>query len=275
MLTIVTGAGYTGKRVLDRLPDAIALSRTKAASEHESAIIDLDTDKTLPVVLPEQYRIIYTVPPGGESGDERLRHFLQLLDPVPLHFVYLSTTGVYGDRGGKSVDEAAQLRPGSDRALRRVFAEQHLSDWTSSNRCGLTILRVPGIYGPDRLGEVRLRDREAVLRDADADPGNRIHVDDLVTCCIAALTSPAGTYNVGDGDERSSTWFATEVAKQLGLPAPPQVSRAGAARTFSPQRLSFLSESRRVDTRKMRDVLGVTPRYGNAEDGIKASLNTR
>jgi nucleoside-diphosphate-sugar epimerase len=91
---------------------------------------------------------------------------------------------------------------------------------------------------------------------------------------VAALATdvPAGVYNVGDNDHRSATWFSGEVARQLGLPAPPQIGREAANQQFSPQRLSFLMESRRVDTAKMRRVLGVTPRYANPEDGIRASL---
>ena len=110
-----------------------------------------------------------------------------------------------------------------------------------------------------------------MLSEADANPGNRIHVADLVSCCCAALDAPAGIYNVGDGDHRSSTWFASEAASQLGFPEPQQVSREELAHSISPLRLSFLSESRQVDTRKMREVLGVIPTYTNAEDGIRAS----
>jgi len=82
----------------------------------------------------------------------------------------------------------------------------------------------------------------------------------------------SGIYNIGDGDFRSPTWFSNEVARQSGLAAPPTISWADAQEEFSEMRLSFLKESRRIDTRRMRDVLGVTPRYANPEDGIRASL---
>jgi len=120
----------------------------------------------------------------------------------------------------------------------------------------------------------RIRGGMVLIQESDANPGNRIHVDDLASCCIAALSdeAPAGIYNIGDGDFRSPTWFSNEVARQSGLAAPPTISWADAQEEFSAMRLSFLKESRRVDTRKMRDVLGVTPRYANPEDGIRASL---
>ncbi len=262
--TLVVGSGYTGSRILKRHPAATALSRSTG--------FDLDGEVQLPEALPDAYQVIYTVPPARAEHDPRLARCLELMQPLPMRFVYLSTTGVYGDCHGALVDETSPLHPTSDRARRRVDAEARLSQWVQDSDCELTVLRVPGIYGPGRLGEQRIKEKQVVLVEEDANPGNRIHVDDLVSCCLAALDNPAGIYNVGDGDQRSSTWFAFEVARQLGLPAPPGISRAEAAATFSPRRLSFLHDARRINTRKMREQLGVTPRYEDAADGIAASL---
>ena len=276
MLTLVTGTGYTGRRILDRLPaDAVVgLSRSSVDTDRRLDVLDLDTATTLPLELPPCYTMIYTVPPRGPSSDERLQRFLAMLMPPPKRLVYISTTGVYGDCGGRTVVETRAVKPSNVRAGRRVAAETQLAEWAADTDCELVILRAPGIYGPGRLGIPRIQAGMPVLSEADANPGNRIHVDDLATCCIAALSSdvPAGIYNVGDNDHRSSTWFTGEVARQSGLPAPPEISREQASVEFSPQRLSFMLDSRRVDTTKMREVLGVTPRYANPEDGIRASL---
>lgn len=266
--TVLIGVGYVGTRFLNE-HDAIGLSR---------ADYDLDHGGDLPVSLPAHYTILYTVPPSRHAlQDVRLHRLLDQLQPAPQRFVYISTTGVYGNHNGADVDENTDLTPESDRAQRRVDAEATLQQWGEDNGVAVVILRVPGIYGPGRLGIDRLREGAPVIAAQDCGPGNRIHVDDLVACCAAALAeaTPAGIYNVGDGDHRSSTWFSNEVAQQCGLQAPPTISMADAAREFSPMRMSFLRESRRVDTRKMRDVLGFTPKYANAEDGIRAALNTK
>jgi nucleoside-diphosphate-sugar epimerase len=135
------------------------------------------------------------------------------------------------------------------------------------------ILRVPGIYGPHRLPLDRLRRSEPALRPEDAGPGNRIHVDDLVTACIAALERPVrGAFNVGDGDHSSTTVYLQKTAELAGLPAPELVSLAEARGRISPGMLAYLVETRRVDTRRMREELGVRPRYSRLEDGIAASL---
>jgi nucleoside-diphosphate-sugar epimerase len=276
MFTIVTGTGYTGRRVLSMLPaDAVAgLSRSAIDTDRVAHRFDLDAETPLPLELPREYAVIYTVPPVGDPPDRRLRHFLSMLVPAPDRFIYISTTGVYGDRGGSTVTEATPVHPESDRARSRVAAEELLRDWALDTPCKLIILRAPGIYGPGRLGIERIEAGMPILDEDSAHPGNRIHVDDLAACCVAALAPhvPAGLYNVGDNDHRSSTWFTNEVARQRGLPLPPQVSRNQAEKEFSTQRMSFLRESRIVDTAKMRDILGVLPRYANPEDGIRASL---
>jgi nucleoside-diphosphate-sugar epimerase len=271
VITLFVGAGYTGTRVLRRLPDAVALGRSRPGDER----LDLDHDERLQLELPEEYAVIYSVPPAPDQpGDPRLGRFLAMLPHAPARLVYLSTTGVYGNRDGERVDETSEARPESARAERRLAAERMLAEWCTGRQTTAVVLRVPGIYGPGRLGTDSIRSGMPVLEEKDANPGNRIHVDDLATCCIAALAPgvPDGIYNVGDGDHRSGTWFTNEVARQAGLPPPPTISLAEAKKTFSPMRLSFLRESRIVDTKKMREVLGVLPKYADAADGIAAAL---
>ncbi len=276
--TLIVGAGYVGRRVLKEQPNtAFGLSRSSLGADFPATTFDLDTDASLPVTLPERYAVLYTIAPSDKADDDvRLKRLLHLLQPAPRRFVYISTTGVYGDHGGDMVTEETSPQTTTSRALRRLAAESLLQAWGNEHGVHIGILRVPGIYGPGRLGIERIRKGMAVIQESDANPGNRIHVDDLVTCCIAALAdqAPAGIYNVGDGDYRSPTWFRKEVARQCGLAAPPTVSWADAEKVWPEMRLSFLRESRRIVTCKMRDVLGVIPRYANPEDGIRGSLVT-
>lgn len=274
MFTIVAGTGYTGRRVLKRLPlnDVVGLSRSPVETDRPFHLFDFDNPEPLPLTLPDEYAVLYTCPPDGED-DARLRRFLSRLAPVPSRFIYISTTGVYGDHRGAVVTEDTALDPGNGMAKARIAAEMTLTNAVSNSGFDLVILRAPGIYGPGRLPVQRIKEGGAFLVEEDAPPGNRIHVDDLASCCIAALDekTAAGIYNVGDGDQRSSTWFACEVARQAGLPEPRLISLTVARKEFSPVRLAFLSSSRIVDTTRMREMLGVTPRYANPEDGIAAS----
>ena len=101
--------------------------------------------------------------------------------------------------GGALVDETRPVDPQSGRARLRVAAEQALASWCGVHGVDLVILRVPGIYGPGRLGVERIRAGAADIRESEANPGNRIHVDDLVRCCEAAMAAaaPAGAARSG------------------------------------------------------------------------------
>ena len=266
MHTVIVGAGYTGQRVHALLQNSTAL---------RSADVNLDSQGSAPLVFTEPFSILYTVPPIADGGeDRRLNQLFELLESKPARFVYLSTTGVYGDCAGQSVDENTPVKPMNRRSRARVAAENTLSRLCKNLGIECVVLRVPGIYGPGRLGLERIREGAPIIAEAEAGPGNRIHVDDLAACSVAALNTavPSGIYNVGDGDHRSSSWFAKTVADVAGLKPPPEISWAEAEATFSESRLSFLRESRRVDTTKMRETLGLTPRYEDPVEGIRASL---
>lgn len=252
----------------------MALSRRSMVGDSHHKVTITDFDHPLPgdLQFPPNYAVLYTIPPSQRPGEDRLNNMLAAMDRAPERFVYISTSGVYGNRAGQLTNESIAANPETDRGRRRLAAELLLAKWCADNDCQLVILRSPAIYGPDRLGLDRIRCGEPVLAERDAHPGNRIHVDDLASCCIAALSDdvPAGTYNVADGDYRSASWFTCKVAELAGLPPPPEVSREQAHQSFSPARLSFLNESRRLDVTKMRECLGVNPR--DPESGIRDSL---
>jgi nucleoside-diphosphate-sugar epimerase len=185
----------------------------------------------------------------------------------------MSTTGVYGDTGGARVTEASPVAAANERSRRRVAAERAASAWCGTRGVRAVVLRVPGIYGPHRLPLERLARGEPALRPEDAGPGNRIHVDDLVTACIAALERPVqGVFNITDGHPVSTTAYLQRVAALAGLPPPPLVALADASGRISPGMLAFMVESRQVDNRRMREELGVVPHYARLDEGIAASL---
>ena len=287
-LTLVVGAGYTGRRVAARLKEAgepvlcVTGSPESAAELDASSLaaraVDLDRADSLPAIPAEPLRILYLVPPapGDDRPDPepRLARFLTLLPRRPQRLVLTSTSGVYGDCGGELVSEERAPAPATERARRRVAQERTLERWAIENGVARVILRVSGIYGPGRLPLESIRDAQPVIREEEASPGNRIHVEDLVRVCLAALDPdrPGGIYNVADGSAISSGEFFRRIARIAGLPEPPSISREQARRDMSPMRYSFLAESRRLDIRRMLEDLGVALAYADPDAGIRASL---
>ena len=68
-------------------------------------------------------------------------------------------------------------------------------------------------------------------------------------------------FNVSDGQPGTMTQYFNAIADLLGLPRLPQVSMAEAKQVMTPMMLSYLTETRRMDNRKMVEQLGVTLRY--------------
>jgi nucleoside-diphosphate-sugar epimerase len=169
--------------------------------------------------------------------------------------VYASTTGVYGDAGGAWVDETRACAPQTDRARRRVAAEQA---WRAAGRAAgwaVSILRVPGIYAGDREGgpAARVRRGAPVLRPEDDVYTNHIHAEDLARACGLALFRgrPQRVYQVCDDSQRRMGEHFELVADACGLPGR-RASAAPRPWPSSPVQMSFLSESRRLTNGRMK-----------------------
>jgi nucleoside-diphosphate-sugar epimerase len=206
--------------------------------------------------------------------DPRTRTLLRVLRrrTPPRSLVYGSTSGVYGDCVGEWVTETRPLAPRTPRAQRRADAERlvrHLG------RAGVraSILRIPGIYAPDRDGGTprgRLLKGTPVLDEADDVYTNHIHADDLARACIAALWrgKPQRVVNVNDDSALKMGDYFDQAADLYGLPRPPRVPRDTAQATLPLMLLSFMSESRRMDNTRLKRELRLRLQYPQVFDGL-------
>ena len=280
---LIVGCGDIGRRVAARWPDVAVtgLVRTQASAEalQQAGITpwqaNLD-DPTSLTGLPLADALVYYFAPPPPTGttDPRMQHFLAAIDPaqLPGRIVYISTSGVYGDRGGEVVNEDTPPNPQVDRARRRYDAEQQLRRFGQEYGVAIVILRVGGIYGPGRLPRKRLEDRVPMIHEHLAPSTNRIHAEDLAQICVAAAQrGRADTmYNVSDGTDSNMTEYFNTVADFLELPRPPTIDWEEAERSLSTGMLSYLKESRRMDNRRMLEELEVELKYPTLEAGLAA-----
>ena len=277
MRYLIAGAGYTGLSVAEQLQGekVTLLSRSiNNIQEFDCQKIDLDKDDFI-ISIAAPFVVLYTIPPNTSSlNDERLKLFLKKLKTNPNRIVYLSSSGVYGDRKGNYTDETVKPNPTTKRAIRRLNAEKCIADWCHKNKVEHVILRVSGIYGPNRLGIEKLKQGLTVIKQSTAKPSNRIHIEDLTNCCISAMMKDklSNIYNIGDGDHINQTWFYKAVCRNVGINNPTEIEVAEAKIKWGAMRLSFLNESRRLNVNKMKKELIDNLKYPNAIDGIKESL---
>jgi len=263
----IAGCGYVGGRLARRLRAPglriSALARSDASADRLRAIAvapvagDLDEAASL-ANLPVGHSELYYLAPPPPHGvtDTRIAAFCAAIHPpnLPKRVVLISTTGVYGDCKGEWIDESRPLAPQVDRARRRVDAEDRLKAWSAETGVPVVILRVAGIYGPGKLPTARLQAGEPVLRAEESPYSNRVHVDDLVAACIAAMARgrDGGVYNITDGRPSTMTDYFIHVADALSLPHPPQLGLEQAQTQMGEGMLSYLAESKRIGNLRMR-----------------------
>jgi len=162
----------------------------------------------------------------------------------------------------------------ADRARRRWDAEQVLRAWSRGSGSELVILRVAGIYGPGRLPLERIRRGLPLVREEESPYSNRMHADDVVAACVAAMERGAAgeVYNVADGHPSTMTDYFFRLADAAGLPRPPVLTLEKAAEVLSQGMMSYMHESRRLSNRRIREELGVNLRYPYLAEGLAASL---
>jgi nucleoside-diphosphate-sugar epimerase len=286
---LIIGCGDVGLRVAAQLPSRVRKLALTSSPERvaelqshgiQALLGNLDAPATLRRLAGIADRVIHLAPPPTENTaqwwlDPRTTHLLQALRrrSLPVQFVYGSTTGVYGDCQGDWVSESRALAAHTPRAQRRVDAESQVKVFGRSG-VSASILRIPGIYAPDREGgtpRTRLLKGTPVLEAQDDVYTNHIHANDLARACIAALWrgKPQRTYNVTDDTQLKMGNYFDIAADLYGLPRPPRICRASAQGELPLMLLSFMSESRRLLNERMKRELRVVLRYPQVLDGLR------
>ncbi|MFT3804755.1 MAG: SDR family NAD(P)-dependent oxidoreductase [Burkholderiaceae bacterium] len=220
-------------------------------------------------------------PPATGDGDPRSRALVAHLtrpirggrDPrhLPPRWVYVSTTGVYGDAGGARFDETRPPAPETPRGLRRLAAERLWRRAARRHRARLSILRAPGLYAADRLPRERLLRGLPALAPEDDVFTNHLHLDDLAGLCLQALWRGRinRLYHAVDDNELKMGDYFDRVADALGLPRPPRWPRERLADALSPAQLSFMRESRRLSNRRLSAELRYRLRFATVDETLR------
>ena len=284
---LIVGCGDVGLRVARLLPKrlgqmALTSSPERTAELRASGITpllgNLDNSATLRRLAGLATHVVHLAPPPGVGwGDPRTWALTRALTlrSLPQALIYGSTSGVYGDCQGDIAAETRLTKADTARAGRRIDAESSIRFFGRQTGVRSSVMRIPGIYAPDRVGgtpQARLLKGTPVLQACDDVYTNHIHADDLARACIAALWRGKSqrVYNVNDDTCLKMGDYFDLAADLYGLPRPPRVPRSSAKEHLSLMVLSFMSESRRMDNTRLKRELRLKLNYPTVETGLLA-----
>jgi len=234
--------------------------------------VSCDNDQ-LSGLIEDNSIVVYLAPPQQNgSNDLVLRNFLKYINKKKIdQIIYISTSGVYGDKNDRLVDESEPISPITDRAKRRADAEQQIR----SSTLNYTILRVPGIYGKDRMPLKRIKERLPLIKKEICKHTNLIHAKDLakiITACFYNKKTSMMTMNVSDGRAIKTTDYYLHIYDFLDKPYPDFIDYETANKSYDKKRLSFINESRILDTSLMDTIFPDIIEFKDVRRGIKYSL---
>ncbi|MGD0743898.1 MAG: SDR family oxidoreductase [Verrucomicrobiota bacterium] len=287
MRVLIVGCGYVGLPLgaeLVRLGHEIFGLRRSAAAENDlkaAGIQPLLGDVTKPETLaglPRDFDwVVHCVSSTGGSAEDYRQVYLQgtrnLVDWLaarpPKKFVYTSSTSVYGQTDGSQVKETSPTEPAAETAKVLLETEKLLLAAAADRKFPALILRVAGIYGPDRgHGFKQFLKNEARIEGDGSRFLNMIHRDDLVGCILAALKNgrPGGIYNAVDDEPVSQVNFFQWLAATVGKYPPPSVPDNPV------ENRKRGVTNKRVLNRRLKMELGYQFKYPNFRKGYTAEL---
>lgn len=261
----IFGMGYSSqwvaKAVRDRGGQVIGTTRDGRAESLDFA----DHDR-VEKALADATHILSSVPPLNESDPVLDRYGAAIRQSHARWIGYFSSTGVYGHTGGAWVDESTTI--GGGRRSARSTADLR---WQSLGDA-VSVLRLPGIYGPGRSPFERLAQGKAHRIIKPGQVFSRIHVEDIASGVIAAMAGAPGVYNLADDYPAPQNDVIAYAAALIGQTPPPLQTMEEAA--LSPAARAFYAENRRIANGKAKRLLGWAPRYPDYRAGLRALIAT-
>lgn len=288
MRRLIFGCGFLGARVaklwLERGDHVTSVSRSGGDSHRVMSVSSevIKADVTQPATLESiaQLDVFDTVlfavgyDRSSDASIEQVyadgfRNVLSVLPSATGRIIYISTTGVYGGAEGQFVHERTPPNPQRDGGKASLAAEQALRDSPLTDRG--TVLRLAGIYGPDRIPFLQQLKAGEPIAAPQAGHLNLIHVEDAarVVLKVAEMSAPPSLLCVSDGSPVVRADYYREVARLIGAPEP----------TFTTPRSGSPRAARAASDKKVRSSLisqlDIEFKYPDYRAGLAAILGNQ
>lgn len=284
----VFGMGYSARAVHRRIAARLDhISGTTRSAQKAAGLEDDDIkafvfdgatrNSKIAEALPSASHVLVSIGPDEAPDgdcDPVLRHYRDDLAMArPASIVYLSTVGVYGDHDGAWVDEESPCRPVSKRSKWRLAAETAWQRFGAETGIKVAIIRLSGIYGPDRGPFQKLKDGTSRRIIKPGQVFNRIHAEDIAQIVEAAFDKRAtGIFNGTDDEPAPPQDVIVHAAGLLGIDPPPEMPFGST--DLSAMARTFYGENKRVRNDKIKTELDVSLAFPTYREGLAAIFET-
>jgi nucleoside-diphosphate-sugar epimerase len=244
------GFGYCAQYLAKHLQTGIAISRNPHLD-----IAHIQADVAVPgLQLPDSYVMYYFIPPKpGHDEDILLKNCLVHLPKPPQKIIYIGSSGIYGHHQGQWVNENSPCYIRSHRQALRQSSEHILTAYAKEHHLPCALLRVAGIYGPDRLPETNA----PIISPEQAPLMNHIFIEDLAIILKILGTSVTfdGVLNIADGDPKPMGYLQQQVAIKYQRPLPEQIDFQTAWDLASDMKKEFMSQNKQLSIEVLLQLL--------------------
>lgn len=282
MINVIVGYGYCGyylaKNLLTLKQQVLAICRS---SKEMYALDDLNLipcDVSRTISIPEKIDTLYYLipPPSHGVDDTLLSAFLNNNHFHAKRIVYFGSSGVYGNHLAQEVTENSVCHIKTDRQKRRLSAENLWKQWARLHKSNCAILRIAGIYGPNRIPIKAANQQSAIIATKKAPLVNHIFVKDLASIALQVAKCVEGieVINVADGQPCPMGAMQQLLASKLGLKMAPEISFDEAYQNASSMKKEFMRSSKKICINKLKTLLNTHLKLTPLDQGLNESISS-
>jgi nucleoside-diphosphate-sugar epimerase len=277
---LILGYGYCGyylaQILLREKQQVTTVSRHLDENMRLPGLNHVIHDLTSPLHWDEPETVLYYLipPPSQGNTDSILKHFLEQSHIQTQKIIYFGSSGVYGNHQGTWVNEESPCFIQHPRQMRRLDAEQQWLTYSKENNIEPILLRIAGIYGPERLPIDAAKACTPLIEKSKAPLINHIYVRDLASIAyqLSQRKTPYSLYNIADGNPQPMGTLQQQVAQVLGIPTAPYEAWQSAWEKASPMKREFMQGSKCLSIERLQNTLGNSLIFTAQNEAIKNSV---
>ena len=274
MIISSIGYGYLAKYLLKELcyhgAFGIGITSKKNinfSNQHNNIKI-YDRDKT-PYAISFSTHLLITAPPYRKGCPVLINYSRYIKSSNVKCILYISTTGVYGNHKGSWVNEKSKAKSLFAIDKNRLKAEREWMEFCKKNKIILNILRVSGIYGPERINNTLIVDKRIVVKKNHY--FSRIHISDIsrIISKIIFNTNTNCIWNLADDEPSTREDYLLEIVRIKKIKKYKFIDYERYEKTITRNLRKYWTNNKKVSNSKVKKILNFDFMFPSYKQGLK------